>query len=81
MTLTDARVGDPRIAVVETFGTLDSNGESELPETYVLSQVDIDAGRVENTAAATETRPVGRLATSRAIPVPAAPPSTMTFRR
>ena len=80
-TLTDLRVTDPLLPQLSCGGTtLDPRQSIDCAGTYTLTQADVDAGRVVNTADATAAGPGGAAAAAQATATRTfAPASTFTF--
>ena len=59
VTLTDVSVFDNKLFIIGTIASMAPGDSAALSATYTVTQVDIDAGKIENTAVATGKPPVG----------------------
>ncbi|WP_198672940.1 DUF7507 domain-containing protein, partial [Algoriphagus litoralis] len=57
VTLTNVLVEDPNTGLSETIATMNPGDSKTYQETYVVTQTDIDRGKIENIATATGTLP------------------------
>ncbi|PKQ21828.1 MAG: hypothetical protein CVT65_16515, partial [Actinobacteria bacterium HGW-Actinobacteria-5] len=65
VTLTSVGVSDPKVGTVSCpTTTLAPNASTTCSATYTLTQADVDAGRVDNTATASGTPPTGAAVTA-----------------
>ncbi|MGY4719286.1 DUF7507 domain-containing protein [Naumannella huperziae] len=83
VTLTDVRVSDPRLPNLECVAaSLPAGGELRCAGTYTLTQDDVDAGDLQNTATATGTTPGGdEVGGTDTVVTPLAPGGGLTVRK